>query len=233
MRKRSLFSSAKWKGSAFVTAKKKKKKKTNSQHWREGIRFRMNLTNQITFHKVGWQFGLPPPSGPYWLDGTIFLHVFIYHWTLQTRSQVPALPWKSLCRGKRGTNMTTQTPGLSRKKVAGDIWSRPQCYFNSCLTWQAGGPHRLNKTRGTKGGCACVQATGIKRRSAALSWTQPPTLPMNSGCDGPVWTLECSGCLFQLSFPINAGLNVWFESLKTWTPSNSLFSVFLHSGEHF
>lgn len=44
--------------------KKKKKKKTNSQHSMEGILLSMNLTNQITFHKVGWQFGLPPPPPP-------------------------------------------------------------------------------------------------------------------------------------------------------------------------
>lgn len=71
------------------------------------------------------------------------------------------------------------------------------------------------KPEGQKGAVpASRQQEWRKRRSAALSWTSPPTLPMKGGCDGLVWTLECSSCLFQLSFPINAGLNVWFDSLK-------------------
>lgn len=214
----------------------KKKKKTNSQHSKEGILFSMNLTNQITFHKVGWQFGLSTPSGPYWLDGTIFLHFFIYHWTLEIMSHVPALPWKSLCRGKRETesNMTTQTPGLSRKKVAGRWYLEQTSMLFQLMPNLAvrGTPQAQQNQRDKRG--LCLRPGNRKKEKICCSILDIAT---HSPHEEWVWWPGVNSGVFQLLIPTFFSHKCRFECLiwiaETWTASNSLFSVFLHSGEHF
>lgn len=216
----------------LLQQRKKKKKKTNPQHSMEGILFSMNLTNQITFHKVGWQFDLPPPL-PQWPILTWWHHFFTFLYVSLNTSDHVTCPCSSVKEPSEKLSLAWQhkllvRPGRRWQAISGaDL----HAVSTHASPGRQGDTTGSPKPEGQKGAVpASRQQEWRKRRSAALSWTSPPTLPMKSGCDGLVWTLECSSGLFQLSFPINAGLNVCFESLKP-ERHQTPFPLFFYTAE--